>query len=149
MKMVKRTSVAGAWARKEPYDYDGKHYDADITNGDVVKFLNAGSVVMGEHGEQQVFSIETRNGSKNVALNQSSINALIEVYGEDSDGWVNREARVLTKKDVVAGKKVIIAYIVPKDYVLNEYGELERRASDSEKSVDPDAEELSPEDIPF
>ena len=122
--MLKKTSVGGAYARKEPYDYDGTHYDADVVNNDVVKILNSGDVVSGEFGEQHVFSIMTRNGEKNATFNQSSVNALIDVFGDDSDTWVNREVRVLTKKDVVANKKVIIAYYVPKSYMLNEWGEL-------------------------
>lgn len=126
MKMVKKTSVAGAFARKEPYSYEGKDYDADIMTNDVVRILNEGDTVSGDYGEQQVFSIMTRNGEKNVTLNQTSINALIETFGDESSSWVNKDVQVSTKKDVVAGKRVIIAYIHPKTYALNEWGDLEK-----------------------
>lgn len=154
--MVKKTSVAGAYAKKEPYDYEGTHYDADIKNGDIVKVLNAGDVVSGEFGEQNVFQIMTRNGEKNATFNQSSINALIDAYGDDSEEWVGKEVKVLTKKDVVANKKVIIAYLVPTNYILNEWGELEKEESapvttnlDGSAKPEYPEEEITEEDIPF
>lgn len=148
--MVRKTSVAGAYAKKEPYDYDGTHYDADVANGDIVKILNSGDVVSGEFGDQHVFSIMTRNGEKNATFNQSSVNELIGAFGDDSDNWVGREVKVLTKKDVVAGKKVIVAYYVPKNYRLNEWGELEKGEEAVEEAPKKaDTEELEPGDIPF
>lgn len=124
--MLKKVSVSGAFARKEPYSYDGKDYDADIKSGDTVRILNSGDIVSGEYGEQHVFSISTRNGDKNIALNQSSINALIDELGDESQNWVGKEVQVSTKKDVVAGKRVIIAYLHPATYALNEWGDLEK-----------------------
>jgi hypothetical protein len=113
-----------------------------------------------------VFSISTRNGDKNIALNQSSINTLIEVYGNESLDWVGKEVCVSTKKDVVAGKRVIIAYLHPASYALNEWGDLEKIAQGgtpinidgSEKTAYPEyggapsfdgESKLAPEDIPF
>jgi hypothetical protein len=112
MKMTKKTSVLGAWAKKEPYEYEGHGYDADIKDGDVVEILDDGTVTQGEYGEQTVFSIKTRNGEKNVALNQRSINVLVDTFGDDSMQWVGKQVRVLLQKAVVAGKKTIIAYFV-------------------------------------
>jgi hypothetical protein len=165
MKVVKKTSVAGAYARKEAYNYEGTDYEADIKNGDMVEILNKGDVVTGEYGDQYVFQIKTRNGEKNANFNQSSINALIDAYGDDTESWVGKEVKVLTKKGVYGGKKGIAAYFVPANYILNEYGELE--VTESEKTVGdtnvkyPESEtsngdgttpvddEIKPEDIPF
>lgn len=122
--MTKKVSVAGAFARKEPYEYEGKQYEADLINNGNVKFLDEGTTVPGEYGEQTVFTIQTRNGAKNIALNQSSINILIDAFGDDSIGWVGQTVKTILKKDVVAGKKVIIAYLVTDEYVLDDFGDL-------------------------
>lgn len=126
MKVIKKTSVAGAYARKEPYTYEGKEYDADIKNGDRVIVRSKGDIVTGEYGDQMVFSIGTRNGDKNANFNQSSINALIDEYGDDTDNWVGKEVTVLTKKGVFGGKKAIAAYYVTSAWTLDEYGDLVR-----------------------
>lgn len=124
MKMQKKESVSGVYAKKAPYDYEGKSYEADIKHGDIVTFLDGGTVVNGQYGEQHVFSIKTRNGERNVNLNQSSINVLVDEYGDESETWKGKEAKILMKKDVVAGKKVEIAYLVGKTWSLDEWGDL-------------------------
>lgn len=144
MRMIKKTSVEGAYAKKAPYEYEGKQYEADIKNGDVVVILNEGSTVSGQFGEQQVFQIETRNGPKNITLNQSSINVLVDELGEDSKDWVGKSVQVITKKDVIAGKRVEIAYLVTAGYVLDEWGDLHKGEAPVVKEAT-----LDPEDIPF
>lgn len=124
MKLIKKTSVAGAFARKEAYSYEGKDYDADIKNGDRVIIKSKGDVVSGEFGDQVVFSIETRNGDKNANFNQSSINVLIDEYGEESENWVGKEVTVLTKKGIFGGKRGIAAYFVTNAWELDDFGDL-------------------------
>lgn len=124
MKVIKKTSVAGAYARKEPYTYEGKDYDADIKNGDIVTIKSKGDIVTGEYGDQMVFSIGTRNGDKNANFNQSSINILIDVYGDDTEAWVGKEVKVLTKKGMFGGKRAIAAYFVANNWTLDDFGDL-------------------------
>jgi len=124
MKMQKIVNVGGAYARKEDYEYEGTQYKADLQNGDKVTILSEGEIVTGQFGEQNVFKIETRNGEKNLTFNQKSINILIDDLGEDSKEWINKEINIILKKDVIAGKKVIIAYAVTDGWELDEYGDL-------------------------
>lgn len=163
MKVQKKTSVAGAFARKEPYSYEGKDYEADILDGDRVVIKSKGDIVTGEFGDQLVFSIETRNGDKNANFNQSSINTLIDAYGDDTDLWVGKAVKVLTKKGIFGGKRGIAAYFVTDDWTLDDFGDLVR----IEPSVQVDskvmnsvstpampesvraAQAINPEDIPF
>lgn len=165
MKMNKKSSVLGIWAKKEPYEYEGKQYEPDLMVGDRVKLLDAGQVVPGEYGEQTIFSIMTRNGERNIALNQSSINVLVDEFGDESADWVGREVRVLMKKDVVAGKRVIIAYLVAEGWYLDDFGDLAKHEQGDDEPVPagtvtgagrppmPDAynqaRALQPEDSPF
>ena len=119
--MTIKTGVAGAYAKKAPYEY--------IKNGDTVTILNAGSTVVGQFGEQQVFSIETRNGPKNFTMNQTTVNVLAQEFGDESNDWVGKKVSVVTKKDVVANKKVEIAYLVAGDWGLDEWGDIVKKGS--------------------
>jgi len=124
MQLEKVIKVAGAFARKENYEWEGNQYEADIKDGDKVTITDQGTEVTGQYGPQVVFSIKTRNGDKNLPLNQSSINILVDAFGGDTNLWVGKEVKVLTKKGVFAGKKGIAAYLVTNDYSLDDFGEL-------------------------
>lgn len=140
MLMIKKTSVAGAYIKKAPYEYEGTKFEADIKSGDKVTILNSGSVVVGQYGEQQVFSIKTRNGEKNINFNQTTINILIDELGDDSETWVGNEVNVTLKKAVIAGKKVEVAYLAPEGWEIDEYGEMAR--SEQINQVDPMEDEI-------
>lgn len=140
MKMFKKVSVDGVYVKKAPYEWEGKKYEADIKNGDIVKILNAGTVTTGQFGDQFVFKIETRNGEKNVNFNQSTINVLTESFGDESEGWIGKDVNVITKKDVVAGKKVEVVYLVTEGWMLDEYGELCKKGSKTDDFVNQDIE---------
>ena len=122
--MISKQNIGGAYARKEDYEYEGTKYEADLQNGDKIKILNAGEIVSGQFGEQQVFKIETRNGEKNYPMNQKSVNILIEAFGDDSKDWIGKEVNVLTLKGVFAGKRGIASYLVTEGWVLDDYGDL-------------------------
>lgn len=132
MKMVQKKSVGGVFARKAEYEYEGTSYEADIKNGDKVKILNSGDTVVGQFGEQKVFSIQTRNGEKNLTFNQRTINVLIGEFGDDSEKWVGKEVSVILKKDTIAGKKVVIAYLVTEGWGLDDYGDLVKEGETTE-----------------
>lgn len=125
MKMVtKATSDGIGYASKSDYEYEGKTYEADIQNGDEVTILNEGVVEPSQFGEQHYFKIMTRNGEKKTPFNQSSINVLVGAFGDESEGWIGKKVKIITKKDVIAGKKVTIAYFVVEGWYLDEYGGL-------------------------
>ena len=76
----KRTNIIGEWAKK----------GEDIRKGDRIEILSEGREIVsqfkdknGNDQTQTVFSIKTRNGAKNIPLNQTSINSLVEEFGED------------------------------------------------------------------
>lgn len=125
MKMLtKATSDGVGYASKSDYEYEGKEYKADLQNGDTVKILNAGTVEQSTYGEQHYFKIETRNGEKKTPFNQSSINILVPELGEDSENWINKTVRVITKKTMIAGERRIVAYFVTEGWYLDDFGDL-------------------------
>lgn len=128
------------YARKEAYDYDGTHYEADLKNGDIVTILDGGVTEQGTFGDQDNFKIKTRNGEKKLAFNQKTKNVLIDEFGNDSENWIGKSVNVILKKDVIAGKKVIIPFLVTEGWQLDEYGELVKPGQ---------VEDINSDDIPY
>lgn len=128
---IKKADGVG-YARKQEYEYDGAKFEADIKNGDIVKLIDGGVKEQGQFGEQDVFKIETRNGVKKVNLNQSSLNVMVQEFGDESENWKGKDVKVLMKKGVYAGKKGIATYIVTEGYKLDEYGELVKDGAQNE-----------------
>ena len=147
MKVFKKVSSGVPFARKAAYEYSGTKYDADIKNGDTVKILDAGVVESGQYGDQHNFKIKTRNGEKKMALNQKTINVLIEEFGDNTEEWVGKDVQVILKKDVIAGKRVEIAYLVVGGWKLDEYGDLVKEGNEPPAEIYD--EEISTKDIPF
>lgn len=84
----------------------------DIKDGDVITFASAGQVTQGTYGDQYVFLINLANGAqKNLSVNQTSLNKLIDEYGEDTEGWVGQSARVWINRENVSGKFVQVLYL--------------------------------------
>jgi len=151
MKLTIKTGGGVGFARKAPYEYDGNQYEADLKNGDIVRILDSGTIETGQYGEQKNFKIKTRNGEKRLAFNQATINVLVGEFGDESEEWIGKDVNVILKKDVIAGKKVIIPYLVTEGWALDEYGELVKSGSKSKKSKHDDEglDEIDIDDIPF
>jgi len=123
--MEKREKGDGvAYARKESYEWEGKNYEADIQDGDKVTILDSGIIEESQWGPQKKFLVKTRNGDKRIGLNQASENVLIDVLGDESERWIGAVVNVITRKAVIANKRVIVAYFVPDGWSLDDYGEL-------------------------
>lgn len=130
MIVTKKEPTLAPYARKEAYEYEGKQYEADIQNGDIVTIKNPGELVTGQYGEQHEFLIATRNGDKMANFNQSSINVLHDAFGADTAQWVGKQVNVLTKKGMFGGKKAIAAYFVSDGWYLDEFGDLVKAGSE-------------------
>ena len=150
MKLQIKKGGGIPFIRKAPYEYDGTKYEADIKSGDIIKILDSGNVELGQYGEQKNFKVKTRNGEKKMAFNQATINVLVEEFGDDSENFVNKDVKVILKKDVIAGKKVIIPYLVTDGWSLDEYGELVKEGSSTKEDViEYPEEDINIDDIPF
>jgi len=101
MKYKKSVSL-GQFARK----------GEDIKHGDIVTVLNEGEQFEGDYGTQDVFSIKTTRGEeKNITLNKTSLNNMIDAYGEDSSGWVGKEAKIWLIMSNIQGKMKQVLYV--------------------------------------
>ncbi len=122
--ITKATSDGIGYASKSDYEYEGKNYEADLQHGDTITILDSGAIEQGQFGDQHYFKVKTRNGEKKTAFNQSSINVLVAGLGDESETWIGKDIKVLTKKTVIAGKKVVVAYVVTEGWYLDDFGDL-------------------------
>lgn len=138
----------------------------DVQNGDIV--VISGDVVERDNRfnpeeKQKNIKLRTRNGDRYMNLNQTSINILIKEYNsKETADWVGRKVKVILKPDIVAGKRVLIGYLVGLTWELDEYGalvdtmtagEATQTAPDEEIptiNLDEDKkDEIKIEDVPF
>lgn len=150
---TKKVTVGGAYAKKKAYEYEGKKFDADIKDGDIIKVISQGTAVPGVYGDQHVFKIRTRNGDKNFAFNQTTINNLIDAYGEDDKNWMDKDVKVWVIKAMVSGKMSLVAYLSHPDAEMDDEGRF-KNPHTKEQGEDVDAveypeDEINPDDIPF
>lgn len=136
MKVNKKISVQGEWAKAKE----------DIMSGDLIEILNEGSEVLGDYGTRQVFKINTRNGEKNLSFNQTSMNNLIDAYGDDTQNWVGKKANVEIIKSNVSGKLVNVVYLYGEGWKMLDDGSV---IKEKEPLVGVEGEIINPEDIPF
>lgn len=134
----------------------------DIFNGDTVK-ITGDAVQRPDHFDpnkkQTLIKISTRNGERYMALNQDSINILIEAFGtNETKAWIGRTAKILLNPTVIGGKKVIVGYVVGTNWELDEYGSpynpgVQPAQEESIPTINVDEEEkddeIRLEDVPF
>jgi len=93
----------------------------DIKDGDVVEIANEGKQVEGNFGTQDVFSIKLKDGETgNISFNRTSINTLIDGYGEDSINWIGKEVKVMVVKQMVSNKLTNVYYFLHPDTIVDE-----------------------------
>lgn len=136
MKIQKRVSVQGEWAKAKE----------DFNTGDLIEILNEGLTMEGDYGPRQVFKINTKNGEKNLSFNQTSINNLVDAYGDDTKKWVGKKANTEIIKSNVSGKLVNVVYLFGEDWKMLDDGSVVKKG---EKVVTEEGDTLDPEDIPF
>lgn len=96
----------------------------ELTNGMLIKLVTETKPSQGEYGEQNVAQCKIKgfNDVKNIRINKTSIGGLIQAFGEDSNGWIDKALTVNVEKALVAGKRVTILYLVPEGFELKEDG---------------------------
>ncbi|MDD5178303.1 MAG: hypothetical protein PHT54_03440 [Candidatus Nanoarchaeia archaeon] len=112
MKFIKKVSL-GQFLKK----------GEDIKENDIIKVANEGKKVPGEFGDQDVFLVKLEDGREgNLAFNSTSINAIIDAYGEESKNWIGKELKVWMIRMAVQGKIKPVYYFTHPDAELNEEG---------------------------
>lgn len=139
MKIELDSKVDGAWAKV------GK----DIKDGDRLKILDAGQIIEGKFGEQYVFKVTTPQKTEyNLAFNRTSRNTLGRGFGTETEDWRGKIIKAFVVKQMVGDGLKSVLYLAPDKWIMNEDGEF-LNPEEVEVDVAEDANEPSPEDIPF
>lgn len=113
MIFQKKVSLGAPFAKK----------GTDIKEGDIITLTSEGKVVEGQFGPQNIFEIKNVDGIEFVLpINQTSVNALIDAFGGDSETWIGKKVKVHTIRQNVAGKFLQVYYFVPEGYEMGENG---------------------------
>lgn len=120
MKYQKVNSLGAGWAQKKMYEYKGEKLEADIKDQDILVIEDAGNLVQGKYSEQKAHKFKTRNGTKLHALNQTSINNLVDAYGDESEEWVGKEVKAWVFKTPKEGKMSYTVYFAHPDAEFDE-----------------------------
>lgn len=108
MKVQKKITIQGDWVKVKE----------DIINGDIIKIIDEGQLLPGDYGERHVFKVLTNeNGEKMLTFNQTSMNYLIDAYGEETGEWKGKNVKVWLVKSNVGGKMKDIVYLTAPDWV--------------------------------
>ena len=109
MKYTKKVSVGNFLKKGE-----------DFKENDLLEIANEGKEVPGEFGTQNVFLVKAGEKEGNVGFNQTTINNLIDAYGEDSINWIGKKVKVWGIISNVQGKMKKVYYFLHPDTVLDE-----------------------------
>ena len=142
MTLYKKTVSVGAFLKK----------GEDFKDGDIVEIASEGKQIEGQFGMQDIFSIKLSDDREgNVSFNHTSLNNLIDGFGEDSINWIGKKVKVVAILSNVQGKMIKVYYFLHPDTELDEEsGEfvLQSKVKKSKKEELPEIDEDS-EDIPF
>lgn len=119
MKVQKKISVQGEYAKP----------NEDIKNGDTITILDGGTEITGKFGDQIVYSVDTRNGAKNLGINQTSINALIDEWGDETTNWIGKKVGVILVKQMIQGGLRDVIYLCPDGWTMNSQGKIVKGAT--------------------
>lgn len=124
MRVQKKISVSGEWAK----------VGVDFDEGDILEILSEGEITTGEYGDRHTFKIETRNGERNLSFNQTSLNQLIDAWGDDTATWKGKKAKAWILDMNVSGKIRAVVFLTAPNWI-------KRRVDGEVKFVPPTPEE--------
>ncbi len=113
-KYQKISFTHGAWARAGEIENGTTAKIVSETSPQPSQFLNKDGSVKNQDVAKVLFGRDVE--PLNVNLNRTTINGLINAFGEESNDWKNKPLRVETEKARVAGKAVVALYLIPEGY---------------------------------
>ena len=136
--LYKKTVSVGAFLKK----------GEDFKDSDTVEIASEGKQVEGQFGMQDIFSIKLSDDREgNVSFNHTSLNNLIDGFGEDSMNWIGKTVKVVAILSNVQGKMIKVYYFLHPDTELDEESGEFILANKKEKEDLPTIEH--DKDIPF
>ena len=112
MKVQKKTFLGGKFARVRE----------DINQGDILEILDEGREIPGQWGERNVFRVLTLNGDRFLTFNSTSMNYLIDVFGDETKNWIGKKVKVWLVKSNVGGKMRDVVYLTHPTWIETKDG---------------------------
>ena len=111
MSIYKKRVSLGNFLKK------GEDFKAD----DIIEIANEGVESEGKFGMQDIFLVKLADGKEgNIPFNNTSINCMIDAFGEDSKNWIGKKVKVWIMLTNIQGKMRKVAYFTHPDAVLND-----------------------------
>jgi len=147
MTIYKKRVSLGAFAKK----------GEEIKDGDIITIANEGKQIEGQFGSQDIFLIKLVDGQeRNFSLNSTSMNNMIDAFGEDSKNWIGKQVKVWAILSNVQGKMIKVYYVSHLDAEIMDSGEFRipgkttaKEVKDEDIPVIQEGEDVNIEDIPF
>jgi len=112
VKVQKKMFLGGKFARTKE----------DINQGDILEILDEGRKVPSQWGERDAFKVLTLNGDRILTFNPTSMNYLIDAYGDETQNWVGKKVKVWLIKSNVGGKMRNVVYLTHSTWVETKDG---------------------------
>ena len=140
MKFTKRISI-GAFLKK----------GEDFKNGDILEIASEGKQIEGQFGMQDIFLVKINGGKEgNISFNTTTINNLIDAFGEDSIHWIGKKVKVWAVLSNVQGKMIKVYYFLHPDSELDEStGQFLIPGKDTSPNNNLEPNGVNVKDIPF
>ena len=104
---VQKTMLGGKFANPK----------RDINAGDLLEILNEGREKEGQWGKRIIFKVLTLNGDRLLTFNPTSMNYLIEAFGDETKNWIGKKVKVWLIKSNVGGKIRNVVYLTHPTWV--------------------------------
>lgn len=107
----------------------------DFRDEDMLTIKDSGMIVSGDYGDRHVFKVETSNGDKNLTFNQTSMNNVIDAYGNNTESWEGQKVRAYIVKQMVGDSLKKVVYLTGENYKMTDDGKfikIERTSDGSE-----------------
>lgn len=152
MKFTKKSGIIGGWAKA-----------SELANGTECKLVSAAdeqpSQFKDKNGNDKTqivakIRFEGKPDALNIALNNTTINGLIDAFGESSEDWQGHTLTVDTEKVRVGGVAKLALYLIPPGYRrtddVNGYAVIVKEGGVEIPVVNVDEDKpVKEEDLPF
>jgi len=92
----------------------------DVNDGDIIVINDEGTEEDGQFGKKYNFTVIHDGVEKKLSFNATSMGKLIEAWGDESEKWVSKEAKVHKVKQNVAGKMKSVLYVTAPEQTLGD-----------------------------
>lgn len=96
--------------------------NVDFRDGDSLVIKDEGQIINGDFGDRHVFKVLTKNGDRNLSFNQTSLNNLVDAYGEDTRNWIGKKMTAFVIKQMVGEGLKNVCYLAGEGWTMTDEG---------------------------